>query len=65
LISRRLGGKPRVFGAFLTCKGVDFSPVTKILPDYFVLLKLRDGGHGFQLQGSMRQTDWDQEQTKD
>jgi hypothetical protein len=35
LISRRLGRKPRVFDPFLTRKGVDFSAVTEILPDFF------------------------------
>jgi hypothetical protein len=34
LISRRLRRKPRVFGAFLTCKGVDFSPLTQISPKF-------------------------------
>jgi hypothetical protein len=32
LISRRLRRKPRVFDPFLIHKGVDFSPLTKILP---------------------------------
>jgi hypothetical protein len=37
LISRRLGRKRLVFGAFLTRRGVDFSPVTEILPDFFAI----------------------------
>jgi hypothetical protein len=35
LIYRRLGRKPRVFDPFIACKGVDFPPVTRILPDFF------------------------------
>jgi hypothetical protein len=36
LISRRLRRKQAFFGAFLTRKGVDFSPLTKILPEFFI-----------------------------
>lgn len=35
LISRRLRRKRAIFDPFLTCKGVDFPPLTKILPDFF------------------------------
>jgi hypothetical protein len=42
LISRRLGRKSRIFEGFLTRKGVDFSPVTKIPPDFFCRRRKRE-----------------------
>jgi hypothetical protein len=39
LVSRRLGRKPRVFGAFFTRKGVDFPPLTKKAWDFLKMQK--------------------------
>src|ERR1700722_10229524 len=41
LISRRLRRKSAFFGPFLSCKWIDFSPVTKNLPDFLIFKRGR------------------------